>query len=58
MKSILITGANIVNEGRISPGDVLVKYRRIAKIGADLSAETSDIHIIWRGKTPSSGANW
>ena len=50
MKSILITGANIVNEGRISPGDVLVRDGRIAKIGTDLSAESADIHIDARGK--------
>jgi dihydroorotase len=50
MKSILITGANIVNEGRISPGDVLVKDGRIAKIGADLSSESADTHINATGK--------
>lgn len=50
MKSILITGANIVNEGRISPGDVLIKAGRIAKIGTDLSAEIADIHINGSGK--------
>lgn len=50
MKSILITGANIVNEGRISPGDVLVKDGRIAKIGTDLSSEHAEIHIDGRGK--------
>ncbi len=50
MKSILITGANIVNEGRISPGDVLVRDGRIAKIGADLSGESADIQIDGRGK--------
>ncbi|GAA0878482.1 dihydroorotase [Algoriphagus jejuensis] len=50
MKSILITGANIVNEGRISPGDVLVRDGRIAKLGTDLSAESAEIHIDGRGK--------
>ncbi|WP_296699314.1 dihydroorotase [Algoriphagus sp.] len=50
MKSILITGANIVNEGRISPGDILVKDGRIAKIGSDLSSEYADIHIDANGK--------
>jgi dihydroorotase len=50
MKNILITGANIVNEGRISPGDVLVKDGRISKIGLDLSFEPADIHIDGRGK--------
>lgn len=50
MKSILITGANIVNEGRISLGDVLVKDGRIAKIGTDLSTEIADIHINGEGR--------
>ncbi len=50
MKSILITGANIVNEGRISPGDVLVENGRISKRGNDLSTETADIHIDGTGK--------
>lgn len=50
MKSILITGANIVNEGRISPSDVLVMNGRIAKIGSDLSSEAADTHIDARGK--------
>jgi dihydroorotase len=50
MKSILITGANIVNESRISPGDVLVKDGRIAKIGSNLNEETAEIHIDGKGK--------
>ncbi|WP_075351779.1 dihydroorotase [Algoriphagus marinus] len=50
MKSILITGANIVNEGRISPNDLLVEDGRISKIGADLSKEKADIHINASGK--------
>lgn len=50
MKSILITGANIVNEGRISPGDVWISEGRIAKIGNDLSGESADITIDARGK--------
>ncbi|WP_339868578.1 dihydroorotase [uncultured Algoriphagus sp.] len=50
MKSILITGANIVNEGRISLGDVLVENGRISKLGEDLSAEQADIRIDATGK--------
>ena len=50
MKSILITGANIVNDGRISQEDVLVKNGRIEKIGANLGDETADIHIDAKGK--------
>ncbi|MFL0684529.1 MAG: dihydroorotase [Algoriphagus aquaeductus] len=50
MKSILITGANIVNEGRITPGDLLIREGRISKIGPDLSLEAADIHLDARGK--------
>ena len=50
MKSILITGANIVNEGRISPGDVLIANGRIAKLGYNLSSEQADTHIDAKGK--------
>ncbi len=50
MKSILITCANIVNEGRIRPGDVLVKDGMIAKLEPDLSSEVADIHIKAAGK--------
>lgn len=50
MKSILITGANIVNEGRISPGDVLLKDGMIATLGSDLCFEVADIHIKAGGK--------
>lgn len=50
MKSILITGANIVNEGRISQGDVFVKDGRIAKIAENLSDQVFDIHIDAKGK--------
>lgn len=50
MKSILITGANIVNEGRITPGDVLIQDGRIAKIGTNLSHESADHYIDGSGK--------
>ena len=50
MKSILITGANIVNEGRISQRDVFVKDGRIAKIAENLSDQHADIHIDAKGK--------
>ncbi|WP_297337228.1 dihydroorotase [Algoriphagus sp.] len=45
MKSILITDANIVNEGRIFRGDVLVQNGRITKIGENLAEESADKHI-------------
>lgn len=50
MKSILITGANIVNEGRIFRGDVLVEDGRIAKIGENLAGTTADKTINAEGK--------
>lgn len=50
MKSILITSANIVNEGRISQGDVFVKDGRIAKIAENLSDQQADIYIDAKGK--------
>ncbi len=50
MKSILITGANIVNEGSINQQDILVENGRIAKIGDDLSSHSADIQIDGNGK--------
>ena len=50
MKSILITGANIVNEGRISQCDVLVQEGRIAKIGSGISLQEAEVHINGSGK--------
>ncbi len=50
MKSILITGANIVNEGRIFRGDVLVEDGRIAKIGENLAGTAADKTINAEGK--------
>lgn len=45
MKSILITGANIVNEGQITRSDILVKDGMIYNVGADLSEFEADLHI-------------
>ncbi|WP_291786444.1 dihydroorotase [Cecembia sp.] len=50
MKSILITGANIVNEGEITRSDVLVQDGLIYNIGKDLSEFEADIHIQADGK--------
>lgn len=50
MKSILINGANIVNEGRIFRGDVLVEGGRIVKIGENLAGTTADKTINAEGK--------
>lgn len=49
-KSILITGANIVNEGRISPLDVFISDGLINRIDSDLSSQAADIVIDGSGK--------
>ena len=49
-KSILITGANIVNEGHISPLDVFVSDGFIQRIDPDLSSISADIVIDGTGK--------
>lgn len=41
MKRILIKNAKIVNEGTIQEGDVLIEGETIAKIGSNLSVETT-----------------
>lgn len=50
MKSILISGANIVNEGKITRSDILVKDGLIYNLGKDLSEFEADIHIDASGK--------
>jgi len=50
MKSILITNANIVNEGQITRGDLLVVDGLIYIAGGNLSGHTADIHIEAEGK--------
>ncbi len=50
MKSILITGANIVNEGKITPMDILIQDGVFYNIGKDLSEFEADIHIDASGK--------
>ncbi len=46
MNSILIKNANIVNEGSIFQGDVLVENDIIAEVSNSISAKTSDTKII------------
>jgi len=46
MSSILIKNANIVNEGSIFQGDVLVENDIIAEISTSISAKSSDTKII------------
>lgn len=50
MKSTLIVNANIVNEGKVFEGDVLVKGRFIDVVGNDLSSRQADIVIDAKGK--------
>lgn len=50
MKSILITNAHIINEGRVYVSDLFVKEGLIDKIGSDLSGRQADIVIDAKGK--------
>lgn len=49
MKKILITNANIVNEGKVFQGDVLINGKYIEKIGKNLSDPSATV-IDARGK--------
>ena len=46
MKAVLIKNANIVNEGKIVKGDVLVQDGRIAEISETISAKSSDTNLL------------
>jgi len=50
MKTTLITNANIVNEGKVFEGDVLIRGQYIEAIGNDLSSRPADFIIDARGK--------
>lgn len=50
MTSLLITNAQIVNEGKIQQGDVLVRNGRIEKVGGDLASHKADRVIDANGK--------
>jgi dihydroorotase len=50
MRTILITNANIVNEGKVFEGDVFIKGHFIERIGKDLSALSADHVIDAQGK--------
>ena len=56
MKSILIANANIVNEGKVFEGDVLIKGGFIDAIGGVLSSESADVVIDAKGKFLLPGA--
>jgi dihydroorotase len=55
MSSILILNANIVNEGKVFQGDVLINGQYIEKIGKDLQSGTADTIIDAKGKHLLSG---
>ncbi len=46
MKTILIKNAQIVNEGKIIKGDVMIEGDRIAEVGGSISAKSGDTKII------------
>ena len=50
MKTTLITNANIVNEGKVFEGDVLIRGQYIEAIGGDLSSRQADVVINAKGK--------
>jgi dihydroorotase len=50
MKTTLITNANIVNEGKVFEGDLLIRGQYIEAIGKDLSSHPADFVIDARGK--------
>lgn len=56
MNNTLILNANIVNEGKVFEGDVLVRGRFIDAIGKDLSSRDADVVIDAAGKYLLPGA--
>ena len=46
MKSVLIKNANIVNEGQITKGDVLIEGDRIVEISSSISMKSANTKII------------
>jgi dihydroorotase len=46
MNTVLIKNAQIVNEGKIIKGDVMVEGDRIAEVGGSISAKSGDTKII------------
>ena len=46
MSTILIKNANIVNEGKIKQGDVLIEKDRIAEVGGSISVKSADTKVI------------
>lgn len=45
LKTTLIKNANIVNEGKIFNGDILIEGEYIKQIGESISAKSADVHV-------------
>src|SRR6478735_9100575 len=56
MKSILITNANIVNEGKVFTADVFIDNQRIEAIGPNLSSRKANTVIDAKGNYLIPGA--
>ncbi|HYG04397.1 MAG TPA: dihydroorotase [Chryseosolibacter sp.] len=56
MKTTLVTNVNIVNEGKVFQGDLLIKGEFIDRIGGDLSSVNADQIIDGKGKYLLPGA--
>jgi len=56
MKTTLILNANIVNEGKVFEGDVLIKGKYIEKVGKNLSSLPADSVVDAKGKYLLPGA--
>src|SRR5688572_18904347 len=56
MSSILILNANIVNEGQVFEGDVLIRKQLIEKVGKDLQSAKADVIIDAKGTHLFPGA--
>ncbi|HTE33627.1 MAG TPA: dihydroorotase [Chryseolinea sp.] len=50
MKTLLISNANIVNEGKVTEGDLVIKGQFIESIGRDLSGRSVDEVLDAKGK--------
>lgn len=56
METTLISNANIVNEGKVFQGDVLIKGNHIDIVGRDLSSRSADLVIDAKGQHLFPGA--
>ncbi len=56
MESILITNANIVNEGKVFTADVFINHQRIEAIGSNLTSRKANKVIDAKGKFLLPGA--